>query len=190
VHSGTVYSTCMYRQLYPLPTLCFSSAINSKMPKRRKGPVKKAPPSPPKGTAKCKNPPKVPTAAAKKAALELKDVPIPVVPAKSTTPLPDTKSPARSSQMSGAAHPVTSVVVSTARTLNDDNTQGELTMEGGGCCNGSIGLRCLHQFGQKNKRPICCDNSNPKLRNPAFLPACDVHNPDEEVHVLRRKHQS
>jgi hypothetical protein len=92
---------------------------------------KTAPQSPPKGTAKRKNPPEVPTAAAKKAAVELKDAPISVVPAKSTTPSPDTKSPARSSQMSGAAHPVTSVVVPTARTPNNDNTQGELTMEGG-----------------------------------------------------------
>jgi hypothetical protein len=131
VHSGTVYSTCMYRQFYPLPTFCFSSAINSKMPKRRKGPVKKAPPSPPKRTAKRKIPLKVPTAAAKKAAVKLKDAPIPVVPARSTTPSPDTKSPAQSSQMSGAAHSVTSVVVPTTRTPNDNNTQEELTMEGG-----------------------------------------------------------
>jgi hypothetical protein len=131
VHSGTICSTCMYRQLYPLPTFCFSSAINSKMAKRRKSPVKKAPSNPPKGTAKCKNPPKAPTAGAKRAAVELKEAPIPVVRAKSTTPSPDTKSPAQSSQMSGAAHPVTSVVVPTVRTPNDNSTQGELTMEGG-----------------------------------------------------------
>jgi hypothetical protein len=85
--------------------------------------------------------------------------------------------------MSGAAHPVTSVVVPITGTLND---QEELTttMEGGRCCNGAIGLRCLRTFGQENERPICCDSSNPKLRDPAFLPACEVHNQHEEVGVL------
>jgi hypothetical protein len=156
VHSGTVYSTCMYRQLYPLPTLYFSSAINSKMPNKLKGPVKKPPPSPTKAAAaKHKDPPKGPNPAAKRAAVKLKEAPIPVVPATSKTPSPDMKSPARSSQMSGAAHPVTSVEVPTStRTQNDDNTQEELTMEGGGCCNGSIGLRCLHKFGQENERRL------------------------------------
>jgi hypothetical protein len=102
------------------------------MAKRRKGPVKKPPPSPTKATAeKRKDPPKGPNPAAKKAAVDLKEAPIPVVPATSKTPSPDTKSPARSSQMSGAAQPVTSVEVPTStRTQNDDNTQEELTMEG------------------------------------------------------------
>jgi hypothetical protein len=96
--------------------------------------AKKTPPIPPKGTAaKRKTPPKGgPNLAIKKAAVELKEAPIPVVPATSTTPSPDTKSPpARSSQTSGAAHPVISVVVPTTGTTDDENTQEELTMEGG-----------------------------------------------------------
>jgi hypothetical protein len=124
----------MYRQLYPLPIFCFSSAINSKMtkPKRKGKPKTTPPPSPTRAaTAKRKTPPKGSNPTTKKAAVALKEAPVPAVPATSKPPSPDTKSPARSSQMSGPVHPVTTVVVQTAGNPND---QEELTttMEGGG----------------------------------------------------------
>jgi hypothetical protein len=96
------------------------------------------PPSPTRGA----------TAKAAKAASSpkkaLKEAPVHVLTSTSKTPSPDTKSPARGSQMGATSH--------TVQTAENPNDQKELTttMERGkGSRNGSIGLRCLHSLDKK-----------------------------------------